>query len=215
MSDITPTPNTAVRREERASYDRADIYSILDEALYCSIAFEDGGRPVVIPTLHARIGNSLYLHGSPATRLFRVLKQGPQVCVSVTLMDGLVLARSAFNHSANYRSVVLFGVTEPITDLSERRQVLDAFTDKLVPGRRPHLRPMSDKEVRATAAMRLPIDEAAAKIRRGPPLDDEPDYELPIWAGVIPIVTSYGAPIPDPIQHPDATEPEHLGFFRQ
>lgn len=215
MSDITPTANTAVRREERASYDRADIYSILDEALYCSIAFEDGGRPVVIPTLHARIGDALYLHGSPATRLFRVLKQGPQVCVSVTLMDGLVLARSAFNHSANYRSVVLFGVTEPITDLSERRQVLDAFTDKLVPGRRPHLRPMSDKEVRATAVMRLPIDEAAAKIRRGPPLDDEPDYELPIWAGVIPIVTSYGAPIPDPIQHPDATEPEHLGFFRQ
>jgi uncharacterized protein len=215
VSDITPTPNTAVRREERASYDRADIFSILDEALYCSIAFEDGGRPVVIPTLHARIGNSLYLHGSPATRLFRVLKQGPQVCVSVTLMDGLVLARSAFNHSANYRSVVLFGVTESITDLSERRQVLDAFTDKLVPGRRPHLRPMSDKEVRATAVMRLPIDEAAAKIRRGPPLDDEPDYELPIWAGVIPIVTSYGAPIPDPIQHPDATEPEHLGFFRQ
>jgi nitroimidazol reductase NimA-like FMN-containing flavoprotein (pyridoxamine 5'-phosphate oxidase superfamily) len=215
VSEITPTPNTAVRREERASYDRADVYSILDEALYCSIAFEDGGRPVVIPTLHARIGNSLYLHGSPATRLFRVLKQGPQVCVSVTLMDGLVLARSAFNHSANYRSVVLFGVTEPITNLVERRQVLDAFTDKLVPGRRPHLRPMTDKEVRATAVMRLPIEEAAAKIRRGPPLDDDPDYELPIWAGVIPIITSYGAPVPDPIQHPDATEPAHLGFFRQ
>jgi hypothetical protein len=215
VSEITPTPNTTVRREERASYDRAEIHRILDEALYCSIGFEDGGRPVVIPTLHARIEDNLYLHGSPATRLFRILKQGPPVCVSVTLVDGLVLARSAFNHSANYRSVVLFGVTEPITDLAERRRILDAFTDKLVPDRRPQLRAMTDKEVRATAVVRLPIDEAAAKIRSGPPLDDEADYELPIWAGVIPIVTSFGAPIPDPAQHPDATEPEHLGFFRR
>ncbi len=215
MSDITPTDRTTVRREERSSYDRSEIEAILDQALFCHVGFVDDGRPVVIPMLHARLGEHVYLHGSPATRMFRLFKKGHDVSVAVTLMDGLVLARSAFDHSANYRSVVLFGRTEAIEDLDERTAVLDAFTDKLVPGRRPSLRPMTEKEVRATAVVRVPMIEASAKIRTGPPVDDEADYALPIWAGVIPILTSFGEPIPDPRQHPDATEPDHLGFFRR
>ncbi len=215
MSEITPTDRTTVRREERSSYDRSEIEAILDQALFCHVGFVDDGRPVVIPMLHARLGEHVYLHGSPATRMFRLFKKGHDVSVAVTLMDGLVLARSAFDHSANYRSVVLFGRTEAIEDLDERTAVLDAFTDKLVPGRRPSLRPMTEKEVRATAVVRVPMIEASAKIRTGPPVDDEADYALPIWAGVIPILTSFGEPIPDPRQHPDATEPDHLGFFRR
>ncbi len=215
MTDLTPTQRTTVRREERSSYLRTDIESILDEAIFCHVGFVDTGRPVVIPMLHARLGDHVYLHGSPATRMFRVLKKGVEVSLAVTLLDGLVLARSAFDHSANYRSVVLFGTTEAIEDLDERRHVLDAFTDKLVPGRRPHLRPMTEKEVRATAVVRIPIGEGSAKIRSGPPIDEDADYALPIWAGVIPIVTTFGEPIPDPRQHPDATEPDHLGFFRR
>ncbi len=215
MSDITPTDRTTVRREERSSYDRSEIEAILDQALFCHVGFVDDGRPVVIPMLHARLGEHVYLHGSPATRMFRLFKKGHDVSVAVTLMDGLVLARSAFDHSANYRSVVVFGRTEAIEDLDERTAVLDAFTDKLVPGRRPSLRPMTEKEVRATAVVRVPMIEASAKIRTGPPVDDEADYALPIWAGVIPILTSFGEPIPDPRQHPDATEPDHLGFFRR
>ncbi len=214
MSRVDQTPRTTVRREERSSFDRNEIYAVLDEALYCNVGFVDGDRPVVIPTLHARIGDDLLLHGSPATRLFRLLKKGPEICVSVTLMDGLVLARSAFNHSANYRSVVVFGKTTALTKLDERREALDAFTDKLVPGRRASLREMTDKEVRATAVMSLPISEASAKIRSGPPVDEDEDYELPIWAGVIPMGTVYGDPVPDPRLHPDATEPDHLVFFR-
>ncbi len=215
MSDITPTDRTTVRREERSSYDRSEIEAILDQALFCHVGFVDDGRPVVIPMLHARLGEHVYLHGSPATRMFRLFKKGHDVSVAVTLMDGLVLARSAFDHSANYRSVVMFGRTEAIEDLDERTAVLDAFTDKLVPGRRPSLRPMTEKEVRATAVVRVPMIEASAKIRTGPPVDDEADYALPIWAGVIPILTSFGEPIPDPRQHLDATEPDHLGFFRR
>lgn len=215
MSQLEPTDRTTVRREERSSFDTEEIYSILDEALYCDVGFIDGGRPVVIPTLHARIGDELLLHGSPATRMFRLLKAGPEVCVSVTLIDGLVLARSAFDHSANYRSVVVFGRTIPVTDTRRRRAALDAFTDKIVPGRRPSLRPMTEKEVKATAVMRLPLSEASAKIRTGPPIDEDADYALPIWAGVIPMHLSYGDPVPDPRLHPDATLPEHLGFFRE
>lgn len=214
MSLTPPSDRTTVRREERSSYDPAEIRAILDEALYCHVGFVDAGKPVVIPMLHARIGDHLYLHGSPATRLFRILKNGPEICLTVTLLDGLVLARSAFDHSANYRSVVVFGVPEVVVDLDERATALDAFTDKLVPGRQPSLRPMTEKEVRATVVVRLPLSEASAKIRTGPPIDDEDDYALPIWAGVIPIGQTYGPPIPDPRNLAGVTEPDHLGFFR-
>ena len=212
--NLDPTPSTEVRRQERSSYDRDTIYSILDESLTCHVGFVHEGRPVVIPMLHVRVDDELLLHGSPASRLFRLFKQGTEVCVEVTILDGLVLARAAFDHSANYRSVVVFATPRPVVGLDERRQALDLFTDKIVPGRRPHLRAMTEKEVRATAVFALPIVEASAKIRSGPPVDEEEDYALPIWAGVIPIETRFGDPVPDPRQHPDATEPAHLGFFR-
>jgi uncharacterized protein len=209
-----PSPRTEVRREERAAYDRATIDAILDEAILCHVGFLRDGAPVVFPMLHARVGDDLLLHASPASSFARALRVDPRVSVTITILDGLVLARSAFNHSANYRSVVLFGSARRVTDLGECSAALDAFTDKLVPGRRSHLRPMTEKEVRATAVYSLPLAEASAKIRSGPPVDEDEDYALPIWAGVIPVVTSYGAPVPDPRNLPGATVPGHLGFFR-
>ncbi|MFO7547844.1 MAG: pyridoxamine 5'-phosphate oxidase family protein, partial [Acidimicrobiia bacterium] len=206
-----PSPRTEIRRDERSAYDRPTIDAILDEAILCHVGFLRDGAPVVFPMLHARVGDDLLLHASPASSFARALSRTPEICVEVTILDGLVLARSAFNHSANYRSVVLFGSARKVTDLAERAAALDAFTDKLVPGRRPHLRSMTEKEVRATAVFSLPIGEASAKVRSGPPVDEEEDYHLPIWAGVIPVVTSYGAPLPDPRNLPDATVPELLG----
>ncbi len=211
MSDpARPSDRTRVRRDDRARYDRELIVEILDEAAFCHVGFVDQGRPVVIPMLHARLDDRLLLHGSPATRLFRLLKHGPEICVTATLLDGLVLARSAFHHSANYRSVVVFGRPEPVTDLDERRRALDALTDRLVPGRRPALRPMTDKEVRATAMVSLPIVEASAKVRTGPPIDDEEDHDWPVWSGVLPITTTYGEPIPDRHTAGDAPLPDHV-----
>lgn len=212
-ADGAPSQRTAVRYAARGAYDRGTIDAVLDEALLCHVGFIDRGSPVVIPMLHARTGDDLLLHGSPATRMFRLLKRSPEVCVTVTLVDGLVLARSAFHHSANYRSVVVYGRPEPVEDLDRRRAALDAFVDKLVPGRREHLRPMTTKEVRGTAVVRIPIGEASAKLRTGPPVDDDADYALPIWAGVIPMSTVHGDPIPDPRQHEDAMMPDHVAFF--
>ncbi len=165
---------------------------------------------MVIPMLHARIGSDLFLHGGHASRIMRTLRDGAEVCVTVTLLDGLVLARSAFNHSANYRSVMVFGRPTVVADLARRAEVLDAYTDKIVPGRRTHLRPMSDKEVRATTVVSIPIDEASAKVRSGGPVDDEADYGLGIWAGVLPIRQSFGDPIPDPLLDADVTMPDHI-----
>ena len=141
------------------------------------------------------------------------MKNAPVVCVTTTILHGLVLARSAFHHSANYRSVVLFGRPGQITDLVAKRTALDALVDKTAPGRRPHLRPMTDKEVQGTALIAIPIDEASAKVRTGPPVDDEDDYALAIWAGVVPVSLHYGDPVPDPLLHPDATAPAVAGFF--
>ncbi len=205
-----PSDRTRIKREDRARYDRAMIHGILDEAVFCNVAFVDDGRPVVVPMLHARLDDRLLLHGSPATRVFRLLKKSPEICVTATLLDGLVLARSAFHHSANYRSVVVFGRPEPVTGLDERREALDALTDRLVPGRRPALRPMTDKEVRATAMVSLSIAEASAKVRTGPPIDDEEDHDWPVWAGVIPIMTAFGQPIPDSHTADGAALPDHI-----
>jgi nitroimidazol reductase NimA-like FMN-containing flavoprotein (pyridoxamine 5'-phosphate oxidase superfamily) len=209
-TDIVPTDATRLRRDERGSFDRAVIYSIIDEAIVCHVGFVGGGRPVVIPMLHARVEDQLLLHGAPATRLFRLLSKAPDICVTMTLVDGLVLARSAFEHSANYRSVVIFGKPHRIRGLEERTAALDVFTDKLVPGRRPHLRPMTEDEVKLTAVLRLPISEASAKVRTGPPKDKEPDYELPIWAGVVPFELSRLKPIPDPRNLEGLEVPEHV-----
>ncbi|HEY7704445.1 MAG TPA: pyridoxamine 5'-phosphate oxidase family protein [Acidimicrobiia bacterium] len=209
-----PSERATVRRSERSAYDPVTIYSILDEALIAHVGFIRQGTPVVLPMLHARIGDRLLLHGSPASSLTRSLKQDPSVCVTVTIFDGLVLARSAFNSSANYRSVVVFGQAERITDLAGRAAALDAFTDKVMPGRRPHIRPNHEDELKQTAVFEVPLDEASAKIRSGPPHDEDEDYELPIWAGVIPAALVWGEPEPDPENLDGVVMPDHLEHFR-
>lgn len=203
-----------MRRSERSAYDPETINSILDEALIAHVGFIRDGAPVVLPMLHARIGDRLLLHGSPASSLTRSLKRNPTVCVTVTIFDGLVLARSAFNSSANYRSVVVFGQAERITELSERAAALDAFTDKVMPGRRPHLRPNHENELKETAVFAVRLDEASAKIRSGPPHDEDEDYELPIWAGVVPATMRWGEPEPDPENLAGLVAPTHLDHFR-
>ena len=190
--------STRVRRlPERGHYDGATIYEIIDEALFCHVGFVDGGQPFVIPTIHVRIGDHLYLHGSPASRMLRVLAQGAPACVSITLLDGLVLARSAFHHSMNYRSVVFRACGAVVDDPEEKQRVFEALVEHIIPGRSQDARMPNEKEVRTTWLLRFPIEEASAKIRTGPPSDDDADYELPIWAGVIPLSLAVGTPVDD------------------
>lgn len=205
-----PTEHTRIRYEKRASYDRDLAYSIIDEATVAHVGLVSRGRPVVIPMLHARLEDRLYLHGSPATRLMRATKPGIDICVSITLLDGLVLARSAMHHSANYRSVVVFGTSEPVTSVDDRRAVLDAYTDKLVPGRRTLLRPMSDLDVRGTAMISIPIEETSVKVRSGGPIDEDEDYELPIWAGVLSAAKGWADVEADPRNLPGVEMPDHV-----
>jgi hypothetical protein len=197
MSDLGPTPNTTVRYPGRGRYDRETVHTVLDAGLVAHVGFVVEGDPFVIPMVYARRDDELLLHGSPATRLFRTLRPAPRICATVTLVDGLVLGRSAFHHSANYRSAVVVGHPEDVEDLDERAAALEAITERLAPGRVEHLRPMSEKEVRGTRVVRLPITEASAKVRTGPPVDEEEDYELPIWAGVLPLTTGFGELVAD------------------
>ncbi|MGE0879696.1 MAG: pyridoxamine 5'-phosphate oxidase family protein [Acidimicrobiia bacterium] len=191
--------HSRIRRDDRAHYDKATVNAILDAAWMAHVGIvNDAGHPVVIPMLYVRDGDSIVVHGSPATRLLRDLKKGLAVCVTVTIVDGLVLARSAFHHSINYRSVVVMGTATVVDNDAEKEHVLALLTDHVVPGRNATLRPMTVKEIKGTSVLRIPIDEASAKIRTGPPIDDEDDYALPIWAGVIPVSPAYGAPEPDP-----------------
>ena len=183
-----PSARTRVKRvHERAVYDRARIDEILDAALICHLGFERDGQPYVIPTLHARIGDLLYVHGSAASRTLRALGEGIPACVTVTLLDGIVLARSVFEHSMNYRSVVVLGTATPVVDPDEKYAVLEAFTEKLLPGRWADARTPTRKELKATSILSLPLDEASAKVRDGGPIDDEEDLELPYWTGIIPV----------------------------
>jgi nitroimidazol reductase NimA-like FMN-containing flavoprotein (pyridoxamine 5'-phosphate oxidase superfamily) len=182
----------------RGGYDRDAIDAILDEALVAHVGFAVDGQPYVIPTLHARVGDSVYFHGSSASRTVRALAAACPVCLTVTLLDGLVLARSAVHHSVNYRSVVIFGQASPIEAADERMTAIEAFTERLVPGRWDEVRPPTVKELKAIQVLTLPLTEASAKLRTGPPLDDEEDYALDTWAGVIPLQTLAGEPIGDP-----------------
>lgn len=193
-----PSQRVRVRRlPKRAAYDRATVDSILDEALVCHLGFVHQRQPYVIPTLHARIGDRLYVHGSAASRMLGTLATGVPACVTVTLLDGLVLARSAFHHSVNYRSVVLLGTAVALTDLHEKTAALRAFTNHLVPGRWDDIRPPTPQELKATSVLYLSLDEVSAKVRTGPPVDDEEDYALDVWAGVVPLSLQAGAPLPD------------------
>ena len=182
------TDRTRVRRlPKRGAYDLETIHAILDEALICHAGFVVDGMPVVIPTIHWRDGDVLYLHGSAASRMLRAMRDGVQACVTVTLLDGLVLARSAFHHSMNYRSVVIFGHARLVEDRQEMLRALDALVEHVVPGRAREVRAPNEKELKQTMVLAIPIEEASAKIRTGGPVDDEEDYALPVWAGVLPL----------------------------
>lgn len=199
MAAITPTGRTQLRRyPTRGSFDSETIYSILDEGFLCHVGFAVDGQPVVIPTGYARSGDRLYIHGSAASRMLRTLDSGVDVCVTVTLLDGLVLARSGFHHSMNYRSVVVMGKARLVSGREEKLEALRAFTNHVVPGRWDEVRPPTEQELKATTVLAIPIEEASAKMRSGPPIDDEEDYSLPVWAGVIPAGLRFGAPVDDP-----------------
>ena len=199
MSSLQPTERTQVKRlPKRGVYDRAAIYRILDEAFLCHVGFVVDGQPYVIPTGYARAGDTLYIHGSAASRMLRTLSEGVPLAVTVTLVDGLVLARSAFHHSMNYRSVVVLGTATAVEDSVAKTEALRAFTEQVAPGRWAEIRWPTEQELKATTVLALPLTEASAKVRTGPPIDDEEDYALPVWAGVLPLDLTPQAPIADP-----------------
>ncbi|MFJ6655553.1 pyridoxamine 5'-phosphate oxidase family protein [Streptomyces sp. NPDC091377] len=209
-----PTDRTVpTRSADRASYDKETVHAILDDGYVCHLGFVRDGAPVVLPTLYARVGERLYVHGSTGSRPLRMTgtaDPGLAVCVTVTHVDGLVLARSAFHHSINYRSVVVHGVAHDVTDPDEKRAALDALVDHVVPGRSADSRPANRKELAATAVIRLDLDEVSAKLRTGGVNDEPEDLALPHWAGVIPLRKGYGPPLPDPDLTPGTTVPDYL-----
>src|SRR5882724_1627732 len=193
MDTFTPTARTQVRRiPNRGAYDRAQVWSILDEGRVCHVGFAVDGQPYVIPTGYARLAYEIFIHGSAASRMLRELGEGIEVCVTVTLIDGLVLARSAFHHSMNYRSVVILGHARVVSDPVEKMMALCCFTNHVVPGRWEKVRPPTDQELKGTSVLALKLDEVSAKIRTGGPVDDPEDRDLPVWAGVLPLVTHFG-----------------------
>ncbi|MGV9566925.1 pyridoxamine 5'-phosphate oxidase family protein [Streptomyces sp. NPDC003480] len=210
----TPTDRTVpTRSAERASYDRELVHAILDEGYVCHLGFVRDGAPVVLPTLYGRVGERLYVHGSTGSRPMRMsgaADPGLAVCLTVTHVDGLVLARSAFHHSVNYRSVVVHGIAHQVTDPDERRTALDALVDHVVPGRSSDSRPANRKELAATAVIRLDLDEVSAKVRTGGVHDEPEDLALPYWAGVVPVRREYGAPQADAGLSPDVALPDYL-----
>jgi nitroimidazol reductase NimA-like FMN-containing flavoprotein (pyridoxamine 5'-phosphate oxidase superfamily) len=213
----TPTARTRVVREpHRGVYDRDTAYQILDEGFICHVGFVADGQPFVIPTGYGRSGDNLYIHGSAASRMLRNLEQGVPVCITVTLLDGLVLARSIFNHSMNYRSVVVLGTAVAVEDPEEKLQALHALSEHILPGRWQEARQPNEKELKATLVMRLPITEFSAKVRQGPPIDDEEDYAFPTWAGVVPLKMVAEPPINDPRLDPKTPLPEYaLAYARR
>ena len=193
-----PSARTRVIREpHRGVYDRELVYKILDEGFLCHIGFAVDGQPFVIPTSYGRNGASLYIHGSAASRMLRQMKDGLPVCITVTLLDGLVLARSVFNHSMNYRSVVILGKATLVDDPDEKLTALRTLSEHILPGRWDDARQPNESELKATSVLRVPIEEFSAKVRSGPPIDDEEDYSYPTWAGVVPLETVAGAPVND------------------
>jgi nitroimidazol reductase NimA-like FMN-containing flavoprotein (pyridoxamine 5'-phosphate oxidase superfamily) len=210
-----PSDRTRVRRvPQRGAYERETIDAILDETLISHVGFLHDGHPVVIPTLHARLGDRLYLHGSAASRMLRTLAKGVPVCATATLVDGLVLARSAFHHSVNYRSVVVFGTATLVEPGEETVKALELFTEKLLPGRWADVRPPTRQELKGTKVLSLPLDEASAKVRTGPPIDEDEDYDLPVWAGVLPLATEVAEPQPDPRLDPAIETPGYVAAWR-
>jgi uncharacterized protein len=212
-----PSERVRVRRvHTKASYDHDVVDAILDEALVAHLGFAHEGQPFVIPTLHARLGDEVYMHGSSASRTLRALGGALPACLTVTLLDGLVFARSVFEMSANYRSVVVLGEATPIDDPAEKLVALEALTEKLLPGRWAEARPPTRKELKATSVLTLPLDEASAKIRDGGPTDgDTPDAELDVWAGHVPLVVQALEPVPDPSLRPGIPVPPEVERYRR
>ena len=212
---VKPTSRTALKRlPKRASYERKVIYDILDTGFICHVGFVDGDHPVVIPTAYGRHGDTLYVHGSAASRMLRTLADGVPVCVTVTLVDGLVLARSAFHHSMNYRSVVVFGTATVVSDSAEKVQALLSFSEHVLPGRWSDVRGPNETELKQTLVLRISLTEASAKVRTGPPVDEETDYDLPIWAGELPFFLNIGEPVDDPRLRPELKPPSYIKTIR-
>jgi uncharacterized protein len=210
------TSRTRIKRlAKRGHYDRQTINAVLDEAFICHVGFVADKQPYVIPTGFARVDDQLYIHGSAASRMLRNLADGIDVCVTVTLVDGLVLARSAFHHSINYRSVVILGKATQVVDTDEKNKALEAITNHIVPGRWDDVRWPTDLELKATSVLRLPIDEASAKIRTGPPIDDEDDYVMDVWAGVLPLSLTPGVPIDDDRLNNGQKPPDYISAYRR
>ena len=210
----TPTARTRLVREaDRAVYDREAAYRILDEGFLCHVGFVVDGQPFVIPTSYGRHGDSLYIHGSAASRMLRQMKDGVAVCVTVTLLDGLVLARSIFNHSMNYRSVVILGKATLVDDPGEKIEALRLLSEHIIPGRWADSRQPNERELKATSVLRLPIEEFSAKVRQGPVVDDEEDYSFPVWAGVVPLEIVADAPISDGLLDPVREVPAYAKHY--
>lgn len=214
--EFTRTKRNQVKRiSKRGKYDKATIYPILDETFLCHVSFCINEQPFTIPTLFARVEDSIYIHGSHISRMLKQLSEGVRICLSVTLVDGLVLARSAFHHSMNYRSVVVFGTGKVVENEDEKLSALIAISNHLLPGRWEDCRQPHQKELNVTSVIRIEIEEASAKIREGMPIDDQDDYKLPIWAGVLPIKQTFGEPIADVKLPEHIVSPEYIQKFRK
>ncbi len=215
MGSFSPTALTRLgRRPTRGHYDRATIYAVLDEGVMCHVGYALEEQPVVTPTMYWREGDWLYWHGSSASRMLLRIAGGVRACLTVTLIDGLVLARSGFHHSVNYRSVMAFGTARPLTGGREKSASLKAFMERLFPGRWRELRPPTVQELKGTTVLAMAIEQVSAKIRTGPPIDDEADYALPVWAGVIPLGLVAGAPVADPRLKRGTAAPRHVARFK-
>jgi uncharacterized protein len=211
MSQFTPTARTRVKRlPDRGKYDRGTVFAILDEGLVCHVGFAVDGQPFVIPTLYARVAEQLYIHGSAASRMLRTLAGGVQICVTVTLVDALVLARAAFHHSMNYRSVVVLGRATLVEGREEQLKALEAFTEQIVRGRWNDVRQPNESELKQTTVLALPLEEVSAKVRAGGPKDEKEDYDLPIWSGLLPLPIVPGTPVPDPALRFNLDPPKYL-----
>jgi nitroimidazol reductase NimA-like FMN-containing flavoprotein (pyridoxamine 5'-phosphate oxidase superfamily) len=216
MEDLKPSERTTIKRLPlRGNYERETLNQILDEGFVCHVGFVVDNRPFVIPTGYGRLGDQLYIHGSAASRMLKTLSEGIDVCVNVTLVDGLVLARSAFHHSMNYRSVVIFGKARVLEDEAEKMEAMRVFTDHIMVGRWEESRMPTEKELRATIVLALPLDEASAKIRTGPPVDDDEDYQLPVWAGVLPLRLATGNAVPDSRLRDGIDLPQYIRDYRR
>ncbi len=211
MDQFNPTKNTTLKRlPKRGVFERDAVYKILDEGFICHVGFVADGQPFVIPTGYARVADKVYIHGSAASRMLRSLAEGIDVCVTVTLLDGLVLARSAFHHSVNYRSVVILGRAKLVESNAEKMTALEAFTEQVVPGRWAEIRWPNEQELKGTLVLALPLEEVSAKVRTGPPSDDEEDMNQPVWAGVLPLSLTAAAPITAPDLRVDVAPPEYV-----